>query len=142
VEAERPRDQDGREGLLHAVEAVDRLVVVAAGGGELVLDVGELLLEREEVLGGAELRIGLRDGEQPVQPGAELGVRLRRLGGPRGTLQRRAGLRDRLERVALVLRVALHGFDQVRDEVRAPPELDVDVRPARLGLVPEPDEWL
>ena len=140
VEAERLRDQHGREALLDRVVAVDGLVVVAAGGGELVLDVGELLLEREEVLRRPQLRIGLGDGDQPVQRAAELLVRLRRRGRARRLLGCRTGLRHLLEGLALVRGVALHRLDQVRDEVVPPPELDVDVRPARLGLVPQPDE--
>ena len=36
--------------------------------------------------------------------------------------------------------VALHRLDQVRDEVVPPLELDVDVRPAGLRLVPQADE--
>ena len=77
LEPERPRDQHGRKALHDRVVAVDRLVVVPPGGGELVLDVGELLLEGEEVLGRAQLRIGLGDGDQPVERAAEVLVRLR-----------------------------------------------------------------
>ena len=122
------------------VVAVDGLVVVAPGGGQLVLDVGELLLEGEEVLGRPQLRIGLGNGDQPVERAAEVLVRLRCRGWARRLLGCGTRLRHRLERLALVGGVALHRLDQVRDEVVAPPELDVDVRPARLGLVPQPHE--
>ena len=49
-------------------------------------------------------------------------------------------LRDLLEDAALVSGVAAHRLDEVRDEVATPLELDVDVRPARVGFVTEPDE--
>ncbi len=57
-----------------------------------------------------------------------------------GLLERRARLRHLFEHRPLVGRVAAHGLDEVRDEVGAALELDVDVRPARVRLVAEPDE--
>jgi hypothetical protein len=36
--------------------------------------------------------------------------------------------------------VALHGLDQVRDEVVAPLQLHVDLRPRALDLVPQLDQ--
>jgi hypothetical protein len=72
VEAERLRDQHGRESLHRVVVGVHGLVVVPPGGGQLVLDVGQLLLEGEEVLRGAKLRVGLGDGDQPVDRAAEV----------------------------------------------------------------------
>ena len=54
----------------------------------------------------------------------------------------RAGARlgHGLERPALVRRVALHRLDEVRDEVPAPLELHLDLRPGVVDAVPQPDE--
>src|SRR5581483_3391511 len=48
--------------------------------------------------------------------------------------------RDALEELALVLHVALHRADQVRDQVVPPLELDVDLGPGGRDLVAEPHE--
>src|SRR5882724_10764960 len=63
-EPERARHQAGREGLLAGVELLHDGVVVAAGGGDFVLGVGQLVLQLLEVLAGAQLGIGLRYREQ------------------------------------------------------------------------------
>ena len=47
---------------------------------------------------------------------------------------------DGLERLALVGGVALDRLDEVRDQVVALAELDVDLGPRVLGAVPQPDE--
>src|ERR1043166_9032421 len=54
-EAERPGDQAGRERLLRCVELLHHVVVIATRGRDLVLGVGQLLLEALEVLAGAKL---------------------------------------------------------------------------------------
>ena len=51
-----------------------------------------------------------------------------------------AGLHDGFERAAFVGGVALHGFDEVRDEVEPALELHVDLRPGVVDLVPAPDQ--
>jgi hypothetical protein len=61
VEAERPGDEKCRERLLARVEPQHRRVVVAARGGDLVLGVGELVLEPDEVLRRTQHWIGLGD---------------------------------------------------------------------------------
>ena len=93
-----------------------------------------------EVLGGAELRVRLGDGEQSPERRAEHRVRLGRRLRPGGAHDRGAGPRHLVEDLALVRGVPLDGLDEVRDEVGAPAQLDVDVRPARLGLVADADE--
>src|SRR5581483_11816959 len=60
--------------------------------------------------------------------------------GLRRGLRRRARLRDRFERPALVRGVALHGLDEVRDQVPAPLQLHVDVRPGLAHPLTERDE--
>ena len=59
-----------------------------------------------------------------------------------GARRDRAGARvgHRLEGAALVSHVALHRVDQVRDQVVAPLQLDVDLRPGFLGPVPGRDQ--
>ncbi len=45
-----------------------------------------------------------------------------------------------LERLPLVLRVALDGFDQIADQIMASLELHLDVGPCRLRAIAQPDE--
>ena len=67
LEVERRRDDHGRE-LLHALVVVaDVRVVEAARRLQPVLGVRQLLLEREEVLVGLEVRVVLDHGEQLAQ---------------------------------------------------------------------------
>src|SRR4029077_9752335 len=51
-----------------------------------------------------------------------------------------ACLHHRVERLALVLQVALDRLDQVRDQVVAAPELDVDLRERVLEAVAQHDQ--
>jgi hypothetical protein len=55
-------------------------------------------------------------------------------------LRTRSRVGDRLERLALVRGVALHRLDQVRDQVIAALQLDVDLRPRVLDAVAQGDE--
>src|SRR5438034_295483 len=65
-----------------------------------------------------------------------LRARLRRLRGDRGAARAGHGI----ERGPLVGGVALHRLDEVRHEVGAPLELDVDVRPRLVGPHAQADE--
>ncbi len=58
------------DALDRRVEVHDCRVVVAPGRADLVLRVGEILLELQEVLGRLELGIRLGDGEQASERGA------------------------------------------------------------------------
>ena len=100
----------------------------------------ELGLQLLEVLGRAQLRIRLGDREQPPERRAEHVLGLRLLLDALRLLRGRARVRDRLERLALVRGVALDRLDEVRDQVVAAAELDVDLRPGVLGAVAQPDE--
>src|SRR5262249_9710764 len=80
----------------------------------------------------------LGDREQAPDAGGELVARHSGLGRSGGALDGRPRLRDLVEQPALVGCVALDRLDEVRDQVVSPLQLDVDVRPARLGLVPQP----
>src|SRR3972149_6205483 len=57
-----------------------------------------------------------------------------------GDLRGGARVRDLLEQLALVGGVAADGLHQVRDQVVAAAELDVDLRPAVVDPVAERDE--
>jgi hypothetical protein len=48
--------------------------------------------------------------------------------------------RDLVEDGSLVCRIALDRLNEIRNQVVAPLQLDVDVRPARVDLVAQPDE--
>src|SRR5664280_1973485 len=111
LEAKRPGDDVRRNGLNRVVVVQHRVVVDLARGLDLVLGLGQLGLELLEVLGRAELRVGLGDGEELAERLAEdvLGRPLR--GGPLGVLSRGSSLSDLVEGAALVGRVALHGLD-------------------------------
>jgi hypothetical protein len=93
-------------------------------------------LQLLEVLRRAQLRIGLGDGKQPADRLGEHVLGLRLLLNALRLLRRRSRLRHLFERSALVRRIPLHRLDEVRDEVVAPPELDVDLGPSVLRAVP------
>ena len=71
VEAERAREQRGRELLDAGIVLLHRIVEEAPRGRDLVLDVGELALQLLEVLVGLEVRIGLAQREQLPQRAAQ-----------------------------------------------------------------------
>ena len=93
-----------------------------------------------EVGVGLEVRIGLRQRDQPPERAGELvfgGGDLRR------SLRRHrriARLDDVVERAALVAGVALHGLDQVRDQIVALLELHVDVGKGLTDALAERDQ--
>ena len=74
-------------------------------------------LELLEVLGRAQLRVGLGDREQPAERRREHVLGLRLLLHSLGLLRGRPRLRDLVERPALVGGVALDRLDEVRDQV-------------------------
>src|SRR5664280_2482365 len=70
-EAHGPGYQHVREGLERVVELEDRRVEVLARERDLVLCRGQLLLQREDVLVGLELRVVLDNCEQGAQAAGE-----------------------------------------------------------------------
>ena len=119
-----------RERLHPPVEIAHVRVVEAPRGLQPVLRVRELRLQREEVLVRLELGVVLCNGEQLPEGGHERTLGGRLCGrGPGRAGRERPRPRDLLEHLALVRRVALHGLDQVRDQVVPAPQLGVDVRP-------------
>ena len=87
-----------------------------------------------------QVRVRLGDCEEPPDRRGEALVRLRCAPWGAGLLERGAGACDLLEDPALVRRIRAHGLDEVGDQVGPPLQLDVDVRPAGVDLVPQPDE--
>src|SRR5215210_118925 len=140
LEAEHPGDDVRRDRLTRVLVAEDGVVVDLARDADLVLRVLELRLQLTEVLARAELRIRLRDGEQAADRRGERVLGLGLLLDALRFLRMRPGARHLLEGAALVRRVALHGLDEVRDQVVAAPELYVDLRPRVAHAVPEPHE--
>ena len=112
--------------LLHA------LVVAHALDREAVLGAGELVHQAVELLVGLQLRIVLDHRQQPaerrgllVRRGDRFFRRLRRE-------QPRSRVGDVLVDALFVLREALDGLDEIRNQVVAPLQLVFDLRPLRL----------
>ena len=139
LEPEHAGDEHGGERLDRVVVGQHRVVVDLPGDRDLVLGVSAARLELRNSV-RLQLRVRLGDREQPAERLAQEAFGLRRLGGVLRALRRGARLRDRLERAALVRRVALDGLDEVRDQVAPPPQLDVDLRPRVLDAVAQLDE--
>ena len=139
-EAEHAGEQGGRHLLDAGVVFLDGVVEEAAAGRDLVLEVGQFAGQLLEVGVGLEVRIGLRQRDQPAERAAQLvlgGGDLRR------SLRRHrrvAGLDHVVERAALVAGVALHGLDQVRDQIVALLELHVDVGKGLADALAERDQ--
>src|SRR5262249_27528856 len=99
-----------------------------------------LPLQIEEVLARLELRIGLGDGEKPAERLVEDALRLTRRRRSLSLLRSHARLRDRLERAALVRGVPLDRLHEIGNQVMAPLELHLDLRPGVVDTVTRPDE--
>src|SRR5437667_298091 len=145
AEAEDPGQQRVGEGLNRGVVLPDRAVVVLPGEADLVLGGGQLLLELHDVLVGLELRVILDESEELAQGSGQEVLRLGRLGGAGRSLLLRGdggvtGLDDASERRLLELHVALHGVDQVGDQVVPPLELHADLVPGLVDHVPQADQ--
>src|SRR5262245_32804687 len=140
---ERRGPDHARERAQLRVVLPHRVDVVAPRHGDAVLRAFELRLQRQEVLVRFEIGIAFRDREQPPERAAELLLRLLE------TLERLrivedvgrklhlrgagAGIGDLFEHLPLLRRVALHGLDQIGNEIGAALVLVEHVRPLRLG---------
>src|SRR5437899_271579 len=140
-EARGARGQHRREAAHQRVVLADGVVVPAALGRDAVLRAGELVGETGELLVGLEVRIALGEREQArqrrrhVARGVDLGVAR-----AAGREHSGARVRDRLENLALVLGVAFRHLDEVRDEVVAPLQLYLDLRPRAVDRLAQADE--
>ena len=101
---------------------------------------GKLVLQILEVLTGLEVRIGLGNDHQPAEQARHLGIGLRGCLHARrlGCVRTAGGYL--VEDLAFVGRIALHGLDEVRDEIRAPPELHGDSAEPFSHQRAEPDQ--
>src|SRR5882757_472517 len=126
-EAERAGKQGGGHLLDAGVVLLNRVVEEAAARRDLVLEVGQLARQLLEVGVGLQIRIGLRQRDQPAKRAAQLAFGGRDLCRSLRRYSRVAGLYHLIERAALMRGVALHGLDQIRDQVVALFELHVDV---------------
>src|SRR5664279_699560 len=133
-EAHRPGNEDVREDLQRVVVVEDAGVVMLPRERNLVLGRGQLLLEREDVLVGLQLRVVLDYREERAEGtgqhilGPGLGGRPLSTGGDRAC----ARLGDLRQDALLEVHVALDRVDQVGDQVVAALELDLDLG---IGLV-------
>ena len=105
-------------------------VVVLARHGDAVLGALELVLQLLEVLARAELRVVLRDRDQTAETLGELGIGSGHLGHVAaldGAAEPGSRVGDRDEDRILLLGDALHGVDQVRNQVGPSLELRLDL---------------
>jgi hypothetical protein len=126
--------------LLRDVVLGRDVVVELPGKPDLVLGGRQFLLEHLHVLVRVDLRVVLGKGEQPAERLRQLAFLSRRVSRPAGSHRSRAGLDDARQRVPFEFHDAFHGVDQVRDQVVAPLQLDVDLPPAVGRLVAQADQ--
>lgn len=152
-EAEHAGENDVRENFAGGIIELDAVVVGLAGEGDFVLGRRQLFGELEHVLVRFEIRILLGDDHEAAERAAEAGfggeeafhgvgvggIGRDGLGGGGGDV---AGFDDGFERGALVLHVAFGDLDEIRNEVVAALELDVDLREGVLEAVTEFDEFV
>src|ERR1039458_5580563 len=139
-ETEHAGEQRGWHLLDAGVVFLNRVVEEAAAGGDLVLEIGQLARQLLEVGVGLEVRIGLGQRDQPAERAAQLVFGGRYL---RRSLRRHRGVASLdhvVERAALVRGVALHGLDQIRDQIVALLELHVDVGEGLADALTERDQ--
>src|ERR1019366_5848404 len=133
LEAEHPGQNVGRERLNLGVQVAHDGVVVAARVLNCVLDRAERILELGEFLRGLELGIIFCHRKQTFEGAGQLilgGSLVDWAGGLHG---HGAEFRDVLERTLFVGGVTFDGFDQIRNQVVAAFELNIDVGPGRFG---------
>src|SRR6266403_1840647 len=126
-ETKHAGEQYGGHLLDAGVVLLNRVVEEAAAGRDLVLEVGQLARQLLEVGVGLQIRIGLRQRDQPAERAAQLVFGGRDLCWSLRRHRTVAGFYHLIERAALVRGVALHGLDQIGDQVVALLELHVDV---------------
>ena len=142
LEVEHLRGEVGREAAHGGVERPHRRDVAVARHGDAVFRALELRLQVAEIGIRLEIGISLGDGEQALQRLGQLalrGLELReslRIGEQLGRHLDGAHLGARLgdadEHGLLLRRVALHGIDEVRDEIGAALVLVDHLGPGRL----------
>src|SRR5581483_12268893 len=115
-------NQNIRESLDRDVEVAHRAVVVAPRHLQLVLDVGELGLQFQEILVGLELRVGFGDRQEPAERTLQRALTARSLCDALGRDRRGATRGDLIKHATLVAGIRLNGLDQVRNQIAATTE--------------------
>src|SRR5262249_49506236 len=140
---ERRSPDQARERAQLRIVLPHRLDVVAARHRDAVLGALELRLQRQKILVRLQLRIALRYRQQPAERAGELRLRLLealkrfRVGDDVGRdlhLGRaRPRIGHRFQHLALLGGIALHGLDQIGDQIGAALVLVEHLRPSCLG---------
>ena len=153
LEAKHAGEDDVGKHFASRVVGHDAVVVGLTGEGDFVFSRSEFLGELHHILVGLEIGVLLGDdheaGERATQAGlgreqAFHGVAIGGVGGGRlsGGGGDVARLDDGFERGALVLHVALGGFDEVGNEIVAALELHVDLSVGVFETVAQGDEGI
>jgi hypothetical protein len=122
------------------VEITHHRIVIAPGRLDAVFEILQLGLKLQEVLVGLEVRIGFGHSEKAFEAVAKQVFGLGRFSRA-GSLHAGAARGGQLlQQGSLVRGVALHGFHQIRYEIIALFQLDIDVGPGGLRGVSEPDQ--
>src|SRR5262249_31786682 len=124
-ESERRRKQARRDLLDASIVFLNGIVEETPRRRDLVLDVGQLSLQVLKVAVALGIRIALCQREQWPQRPAKRVLRSRLRGRALRVDRSVASRHHRLQRAALVRRIALHGLDQIGNEVVALLELHV-----------------
>ena len=133
--AEHIADQIRRKHLELGVEIADNAVIEASRGLEMVFEFGELPLKFEEVLVRFEIWIRLREREEALQSLTQHVFRGRMVSDGLRAHRHVARLDDFLECAGFMRRISFDRFNEIRDEISASFELDVNVRPGFVRFV-------
>ncbi len=129
LETEQAGDDVARYRLGHRVVVAHGTVVIAARELQVILGFHQFGLQFQEILVGLEVRVALRQRQQPVHTFAQGLLHLAARVNVDDAHCLGAQLRDRFERGLFVLRVRVDRLDQLRNQVVAPLQLHVDVAP-------------
>src|SRR5581483_4365809 len=140
----RKTEHAGKQRSRHLLDTgvvfLDRVVEEAAAGGDLVLEIGQFTRQLLEIGVGLEVGIGFRQRDQAAERARELILRRGHLRRSLRRHRRVARLDDVVERAALMGGIALHGLDEVRDQVMTLLELHVDVGEGLVDTLAERDQ--
>lgn len=137
VETEHAGEDIAGEGLAGVVELLGGRVEETAGGSELVLDVGNLVLKLEEILVGLEIGICFEAHAKTGKRAGELILGSNLIIDAGGIHGSGTGTGDRLEKFLLVLGITLDSSNELGDEIMALLELHIDVGKSILTVVAE-----
>src|SRR5208337_1505531 len=129
LESSPPGKDVIREKTDVGVVILDGLVIAAALDGDAVFGSGQLVLKGQEVLIGFEIGIVLDDGQQPAQGAIQLAIRSDPVCRRSGAQQGGAGIIDVSEHFHLLRRITFHGCHEIRNQVGAPLQHHIYLRP-------------